>query len=418
MSRQLLGGDWPLVPLGEVCTEAKTGFASGERTANGVIQVRMNNVDTRGHLVWTSLTRVPADPTTINQYRLCRSDVLFNNTNSTALVGKSAIFEGHEESVVYSNHFTRLRTAQARLLPSYLAWWLNYEWRRGTFASVCNRWIGQSAVKPEKLLALKIPLPPLSEQERIARGLSESLASVDASRRAADERLAAAEALPSAYLREVFESGEGKRWTRVTVNALRESGALVEHQDGNHGELHPRNKDFVASGVRFVTAKHLGRNGELKLHEAPFISREQASSLRIGFAKTGDLLLAHNATVGPIGMAPSNCEPFVVGTSLTIYRPKADALDAGFLYLALRSDEFQSQLLDAMKQTTRNQVPITRQRDFRLPLPEISVQRNVAVDVARRLLATETLIARCNDLLAIVADLPSSLLRAAFSGGS
>lgn len=202
------------------------------------------------------------------------------------------------------------------------------------------------------------------------------------------------------------------------MGALRESGALAEHQDGNHGELHPRNKDFVASGVRFVTAKHLGRNGELRLQEAPFISREQASSLRIGFAKAGDLLLAHNASVGPIGIAPLSCEPFVVGTSLTIYRAKAAVMDPGFLYLALRSDEFQSQLLDAMKQTTRNQVPITRQRDLRLPLPEVSTQRSIALEVGRRLRSTEVLIARCKELLASVDVLPPSLSRTAFSGGS
>ncbi|MFN7430990.1 MAG: restriction endonuclease subunit S, partial [bacterium] len=49
-----------------------------------------------------------------------------------------------------------------------------------------------------------IPLPPLAEQERIAGRLTEQLAAVERARGAAQSRLAAAESLPAAYLREVF----------------------------------------------------------------------------------------------------------------------------------------------------------------------------------------------------------------------
>ncbi len=104
----------------------------------------MNNVDTRGNFVWNEFLRVPADQATIDEYRLVPGDVLFNNTNSTELVGKSAIFEAHDEPVVYSNHFTRLRADTEQLDPAFLAAWLNHQWQQGTFARICNRWIGQS----------------------------------------------------------------------------------------------------------------------------------------------------------------------------------------------------------------------------------------------------------------------------------
>ena len=43
----------------------------------------------------------------IDEYRLRRGGVVFNNTNSSELVGKSALFQDHAEPVVYSNHFAR-----------------------------------------------------------------------------------------------------------------------------------------------------------------------------------------------------------------------------------------------------------------------------------------------------------------------
>ena len=41
---------WRWVRLDDVIGEAQPGFASGQRDPNGVIQLRMNNVDTRGNI--------------------------------------------------------------------------------------------------------------------------------------------------------------------------------------------------------------------------------------------------------------------------------------------------------------------------------------------------------------------------------
>lgn len=97
---------WRQARLGELIREAQLGFASGKRDPGGVVQLRMNNVTNRGRLDWSSTIRVPADSEIIAIYRLEPGDVLFNNTNSTDLVGKTALFEGHTEPVVFSNHFS------------------------------------------------------------------------------------------------------------------------------------------------------------------------------------------------------------------------------------------------------------------------------------------------------------------------
>ena len=199
-----LPAGWRWVRLEELVIEALAGFASGLRDPKGVIQLRMNNVTTRGTLVWDTFIRVPADPDTVSRYRLLEGDVVFNNTNSAELVGKSALFPGHPEPVVYSNHFTRLRTDRSRLEPPFLALWLVTQWQARTFETICNRWIGQSAVKADKLLALELPLPPLPEQQRIAAILNERLGTVERARSAAQAQLALIGALPASLLRRAF----------------------------------------------------------------------------------------------------------------------------------------------------------------------------------------------------------------------
>src|SRR5688500_5043385 len=83
---------WHCAKLGDLLEQAQAGFAIGERSVDGVIQLRMNNVSTAGLLDWSSFIRVPADTETIARYQLLTGDVLFNNTNSAELVGKSAYF--------------------------------------------------------------------------------------------------------------------------------------------------------------------------------------------------------------------------------------------------------------------------------------------------------------------------------------
>ncbi|MBD2006498.1 MULTISPECIES: restriction endonuclease subunit S [Cyanophyceae] len=276
--------------------------------------------------------------------------------------------------------------------------------------------MAQPLISGKIIYPIEIPLPPLDEQKRIAAILDEQMEAVERSRQATLTQLEAAKALPAAYLRAVFNSLEAQKWERKSVSQLISSQVLLEHQDGNHGELHPRNKDFVSSGVKFVTAKYIKKDGTLALNNAPHITKEQANGLRIGFAKGNDILLAHNATVGPVAIAPSDCEPFVIGTSLTIYRPVPSVMLPQFLFLALKSEDFQNQLVEAMKQTTRNQVPITRQRQMTLLLPPLTEQERIAANLTEQLTEVERLQQSLKSQLDAINRLPAILLRRAFNG--
>jgi len=237
-TKRNLPDGWRWVKLGEVIAEAQAGFACGLRDPQGIAQIRMNNVDTRGNFVWDDVLRVPHEANDIEQFQIVPGDVLFNNTNSTELVGKSAVFEGYVEPIVYSNHFTRLRTVTKTLLPDFLASWLNHQWQKGVFAAICNRWIGQSAVKADKLLNLDFPLPPLSEQRRIAEVLREQMTAVEKARAAAQARLEAVKTLPASLLRQVFPQPgqslpDGWRSVRLAELATVISGQHILESDYN-----------------------------------------------------------------------------------------------------------------------------------------------------------------------------------------
>lgn len=153
--------------LAELIVDIRPGFASGEEDAGGVFQIRMNNITRSGALDLTKRRRVPRGHKAIPSTLLRAGDVLFNATNSPDLVGKTAIAPSFDEPTVFSNHFFRLRADEARLHPSYLARWLQYQFSLGVFRSMCRQWVNQASVGREVLLGLKVPLVGLREQQRI-----------------------------------------------------------------------------------------------------------------------------------------------------------------------------------------------------------------------------------------------------------
>jgi type I restriction enzyme S subunit len=73
----------------------------------------------------------------------------------------------------------------------------------------------------QQIQELSIPLPPtIEEQRRIAAILMEQMKGVEQARLAVEEQLAAADLLPNAFLRSVFESEEAQNWQKKKLGSL------------------------------------------------------------------------------------------------------------------------------------------------------------------------------------------------------
>lgn len=206
---------WTEVPLGDLLLAARPGFACGEHAADGVFQVRMNNITVDGHLDLTKKRRVPGTQRKLRDFLVLEGDVLFNATNSPDLVGKSAYFPGLAEPTVFSNHFLRLRPNAQRLHGRYLAAWLRLAFQRRVFEGLCRQWVNQATVGRDSLLNLRMPLPPLSEQQRIAAILDHA----DALRAKRLAALAELDALTQSIFLEMFGDpvGNPKGWPVVQL---------------------------------------------------------------------------------------------------------------------------------------------------------------------------------------------------------
>lgn len=169
-------------------------------------------------------------------------------------------------------------------------------------------------------------------------------------------------------------------WKQYTVDELISEGVLAQPLDGNHGTIHPKASDFVPTGIPFIMASDL-KDGHVDTKSCAFITYEQASGLRKGFAKTGDVLLSHKATIGRTALVrETGFEYLVLTPQVTYYRSlDLDRLNNRYLKFYFDSEPFQQTLAAwAGAGSTRAYIGITAQRKLPIVLPPIEIQNVVA----------------------------------------
>ncbi|EJU21037.1 restriction endonuclease subunit S [Mogibacterium sp. CM50] len=166
-------------------------------------------------------------------------------------------------------------------------------------------------------------------------------------------------------------------WKKYTVEQLIDLDMLEAPMDGNHGSIHPKASDYVLTGVPFIMVNDMS-NGHVDLKNCVFISEKQAGTLRKGFAKPGDVLLSHKATIGRTAIVPNDFDTIILTPQITYYRVKK-GIDNRFLKYYFDSPNFQILFNTwAGSGSTRAYLGITAQRKLPIILPELDEQIKIA----------------------------------------
>lgn len=122
-------------------------------------------------------------------------------------IQRVSLFDGIPNNAVASDLTIRIQAGDG-LSPHFLSRYLSALFLRGYWRDHAGGASGSmKKITRTQVLALPVPLPPLSEQHRIATLLREQMAAMQKARTAAEEELNIINALPAALLRRAF-SGE------------------------------------------------------------------------------------------------------------------------------------------------------------------------------------------------------------------
>jgi type I restriction enzyme S subunit len=172
-----------------------------------------------------------------------------------------------------------------------------------------------------------------------------------------------------------------ENWSFKKIGELLDENNILEIQDGNHGELHPKLADFTEKGIPFLTANCI-TNNRISFKNCKYLPELWLKKLRIGFARENDVIITHKGTLGLCAIVPIGVKNLILSPQTTYYRlsPRIHSL---FLFYFFQSSFFQDQLFQMGRQSTRDYIGITSQRSLTIILPTIHEQQKIASIISK-----------------------------------
>lgn len=394
---------WARAVIGEVTSEVRSGFASGRHnaTGEGIAHLRPMNVSRLGEIDLSEVKYV--DPS-CDDRRLEPGDILFNNTNSPALVGKTALVRQISGENAFSNHMTRLRTVSG-VVPAFLASQLHFLWMTGRLSHVITNHVNQASISAKVLASqVEVVMPPRAEQERIVAAIEEYLSHLTAAEsalRSADQRTLAVQ---QAFLRSALV---GKwRWVRLADVAEVRLGRQRSPAKATGERMRPylRAANVTWDGLELTDVKTMA-----------FTESESATyELR-----PGDLLLSEaSGSPGEVGK-PAQYRGEINGVCFqnTLIRVRLpNEMLPDFYELFFRHEARSGKFASGSRGVGIHHLGATALADWQVPLLPKSEQQRVVEEADRHSTALRHVRRSVEDAKRRATRLRNSILAAAFSG--
>lgn len=197
---------WKRFSISSVCNSLKYGTAKKSEKTGSVVVIRMGNLQ-RGEIDWSDLA-YSNDKDDIEKYHLDAGDVLFNRTNSAALVGKTSIYRG-EYPAIYAGYLIKLDYKHDIITGEFLNYALNTNHAKEYCNSVKTDGVNQSNINAKKIGAYIIPVPTIDEQVKIVECLQNLLKKEQQAQKAVESAIDQIDIIKKAILSRAFRGELG-----------------------------------------------------------------------------------------------------------------------------------------------------------------------------------------------------------------
>jgi len=430
------------------------------------------NVDRQGRIDLSVLKYVAAN----EGARLKKGDVLFNNTNSAELIGKTAAIE-RDEDWAFSNHMTRLRPGVG-VSSKFMAFQLHFLWMAGYFLHRCTHHVNQASIS-SGVLAETVPLvvAPTREQGRIVAEIEKQFTRLDAALAALKRAQANLKRYRAAVLKAAcegrlvptegelarkegrsYETGEQllarilkerrAKWEADHLAKMIAAGKPPKNDDwkkrykepipphtinqpplpggwtwANVDELKlfsiygPRfsSDDYSASGTVVLRTTDISESGKVDLSSAPRL-KLTTNDLAKYRLTAGDLVFTRTgATIGKTAIFDDDVQA-IPGAYLIHVRLATKATTAWYIYRFFQSVSGQSRLLAGRLGIGQPNLNAPTIEAIPIPLPPVFEQQRILAAIDAHLTIVEKEMGQVSELCRKADRLRQSILKHAFEG--
>ncbi|MDD6436937.1 MAG: restriction endonuclease subunit S [Prevotella sp.] len=215
-----------------------------------------------------------------------------------------------------------------------------------------------------KLKAFPIPIPPLSEQQRIVSYLDSAFAKIDAVAKNAGDALNEAKALFQSALTKMMEPKEG--WEEKRLGDI-----TCKITDGSHNPP----KGVEHSGFMMLSSKNI-RNGRFTFDNPRYLSKTdfEKENLRTDIEKGDILLTIVGAGLGQCCVYPKEFK-VVFQRSAAVIKPRRSEIDNRFLMYSLQNEY--DNIREKSNGAAQKGIYLSQLAKYVLSLPSLTTQQSI-----------------------------------------
>jgi type I restriction enzyme S subunit len=387
------------------------GLWKGENEPLQLINViRNTNFSANGVLSFDDVASIEVETKKYAKRKLIKGDIILEKSGGGPKqpVGRVAYFDLDNGDYSFSNFTSAIRVKDNKNLnPAYLHKYLHYIYISGYTEQIQTNSTGIRNLNFDAYKAIKVPLPPLPEQQRIVAILDEAFAGLDKAMANTERNLANAREVFERFLDEIF-LGNSKNFDTGKLSQI----CLIG--DGNHSSKYPKSSEMVDVGVPFIRSTNLV-DGELSSDDLKFISPEKHKELKKGHLKTGDVLFTNRGEIGKLAIVTPEFDGANLNSQIAWLRC-LDSILPEYLFFFLQSAHMKHHYSQTQSGTALQQFTISMLEKIEVTFPSIEIQKTICsklVELNSNRKDLEVLYRRKSKE---IQNLKQSLLRQAFAG--
>lgn len=399
---------WRWVTIAEVLSALETGTrpkGGVHLITEGVPSISAEHIRSDGSFYYDNLRYIPREfYSQMKRGHIKRHDSLIVKDGATT--GKVAFIDDSfpfKEAVI-NEHVFICRPNPDLINPYFLFLWLSSQEGQNAIR-VCYKGAAIGGINQQFSKTTKLPLPPLSEQERIIKIIGNQFSAFNRARAATQVQVEAVRMLPAAILKQVFCGVDSRGWPQTAVGNI--SSLII---DGPH--VTPT---YESKGIPFLTVRNIV-NKRIDLSDVSYISEsDHAQFSKRGKPEPGDILYTKDGTMGVPCIVERKFE-FSFFVSVALIKPIREKVDPVFLFYQLQSPHILKQVDQLAAGAGLKHMVLKSINALEVFLPPVTEQKRISAKLKAMFSGAERLCNAIEENLVTTNQLHHSFLRQAFNG--
>ena len=355
----------------------------------------MGNITNVGTIDYSNLVYSSNDAD-IEQYSLEKDDLLFNRTNSSEWVGKTAIYK-EEQPAIYAGYLIRIRPLL--ISPDYLNTVMNSGYYRDWCYDVKTDAVNQSNINAQKLSQLMIPIPPLKEQGRIVAEMDKWISLIDIIKNGKGDLLIVTKQAKSKILDLAIH---GKLIPQdpndePAIELLKRINPSFTPCDNGHSEKLPQgwsiteltNLADIKNGYAFKSSNYISSNGVRLIRIAnvqdgyiedkmpQFYPFDKMKALKDFMLTEGDILMSLTGNVGRVGILTNELLPAALNQRVACIKEHPNIIAKKFLFYTFQTSNFSKDCVKSGKGVVQLNISTEWLKHYFILIPPLTEQQRI-----------------------------------------